>query len=88
MSCHKTLYEALQQIRLDEFLDSLDEKSEEKVNSLKGYARQAYLDGCLQDFVETKEFMQLVTSYEEYVQESSAKSKTFAYWSMYIKMIG
>lgn len=75
-------------MRFDVFLDSLGEESEKKTYDVIISAREAYLNGTLQDFVESREFKDLVKTYDDFVAESSAKSKTFAYWSMYIKMIG
>jgi hypothetical protein len=33
-------------------------------------------------------FDDIIIKYEAFVTESSTKSKTFAYWSMYIKLAG
>lgn len=42
----------------------------------------------VQGYVESRQFDNLVQQYESFIVEMSAKSKTFAYWSMYIKMTG
>jgi hypothetical protein len=38
------------------------------------------------DYLERPEIEAISESYEMFIQESSEKSKTFAFWSMYIRM--
>jgi hypothetical protein len=38
------------------------------------------------DYLERSEIEAISESYEMFIQESSEKSKTFAFWSMYIRM--
>lgn len=58
--CHKTVYEALERLRFEAFLDTL----------------------------ESQPFKDLFQEYGKFIAKSSAESKTFAYWSMYMKMAG
>ena len=82
------MYEALQQLRFEEFMDTLDEKSQENVYSLIVSMKDALQHGRLLDDIHSEVFEELITKYETFVTEFSAASKTFAYWSMYIKMAG
>ena len=82
------MYEALQQLRFSEFIETLDEASQENVCSLITAMKDAFQEGRLKYFTQCKDFEELITKYETFVAESSAKSRTFAYWTIYIKMIG
>ena len=50
--------------------------------------KEAFQERRLKDFTQRQDFEELITNYETFVAESSAKSRTFAYCSIYIKMIG
>lgn len=86
--CHKVLYEALQQLRIESFLDTLDVSTQEEVFSISSSLKEAYLEGRLEKYTQNSAFKKLILSYEKYIESGSSKSRTFAYWSMYIKMIG
>lgn len=47
-----------------------------------------FLEDKLHDRIESQEFEDLFIQYEMFIGELSAKSKTFAHWSMYIQMAG
>ena len=82
------MYEAQQQLRFNEFIETLDETTPDNVCSLLITMKEAFQEERLKDFIQFKDVDVLITNYETFVAESSAKSKTFAYWNMYIKMIG
>ena len=50
--------------------------------------RDSFKQGKFREYVESQPFNELFLEYEKFVAESSGKSKTFAYWSMYLKMAG
>jgi hypothetical protein len=82
------MYEALQRLRLNAFLDTLEDESRVAVQSFILDMRNSFPDDELQSYTESQEFADLITHYEAFITETSAKSKTFAYWSLYIKMAG
>lgn len=85
--CHKIMYEALQRLRLEAFLDYVAEDHE--MTSFFDKMAGSFLEGkFLTCEIESPEMQQMVKSYELFVAESSRKSRTFAFWSMYIKMAG
>ena len=87
--CHKTMYEALQRLRFEEFLDTLDDESQEDISSFVGNMKNAFEEeDQLHEYINSVQMEQLCERYEAFISESSAKSLAFAYWSMYIKMIG
>ena len=84
--CHKTMYEALQGLRFEEFLDSLDNESQEDISSFVVTMKKA--EDQLYEYINSEQMEQLCERYEAFIEESSAKSLTFAYWRMYIQMSG
>ena len=85
---HKTMYEALQRLRFEAFLDTLDEEYQESIFSLIMTMRDSFTEGRFQERMKSQLCDDIVVKYEAFVSESSTKSKTFAYWSMYIKLTG
>lgn len=88
MACHKTMYEALQRLRFEAFLDTLEDESQDSIYSFIMDMEDSFSKDGLHKHIESQEFQDLSIHYEAFIAESSAKSKTFAYWSMYIKMAG
>ena len=86
--CHKLVYEALQRLRFDAYLDSIDNQQKESVATSIQNVADCFANGKLIDCIESQQMEQLVSNYEQFVEKSSTKSKTFAFWSMYIKMTG
>ncbi|CAB4001806.1 Hypothetical predicted protein, partial [Paramuricea clavata] len=86
--CHKTMYEALQRLRFEEFLDTLDDESQEDISSFVETMKKAFEEDQLREYINSEQMEQLCERYEAFIVESSARSLTFAYWSMYIQMTG
>ena len=82
------MYEALQRLRFEAFLDTLDEEYQESIFSLIITMQDSFTEGRFQECMKSQLFDNIVIKYETFVAESSTKSKTFAYWSMYTKMVG
>ena len=86
--CHKIMHEAFQRLRFDTFMDSLDVNEQEKIRTFvesmgDGFPTQQY-----KDKLSSQEFETICDKYESFVEETSQKSKTFAFWSIYLKMTG
>ena len=88
ISCHKVMYEALQRLRFEAFLETLDDKSRDSVYLLIMEMENSFHEDRLHDRIASQDFEDLFVQYETFIAKSSVKSKTFAYWSMYIKMAG
>lgn len=88
VSCHKVMHEALQRLRLEAFLDTLDDDVVDSIYSFTESMRDSIFDEDVQGYVESQQFDDLVHQYENFIVETSAKSKTFSYWSIYLKMTG
>ena len=82
------MYEALQRLRFEAFLDTLDEEYQESIFSLTTTTQDSFTEGRFQECMKSQLFDHIAIKYETFVAESSTKSKTFAYWSMYTKMAG
>ena len=78
----------MQRLRLEVFLDTLDEDVQDGIHSLVADRSNSIFEEGVQGYVESLEFDDVARQYESFIVEMSAKSKTFAYWSMYIKMTG
>ena len=82
------MYEALERLRFETFLDTLEEESRERILSLTMDLRDSFNEGKFHEYLESQPFNELFLEYEKFVAKSSGKSKTFAYLSMYMKMAG
>lgn len=89
VSCHKIMYEALQRLRFQAFLDSVTEKEQEDISSfIESMASSFPQDKFLSDDIESPKMQQILQSYELFINDMCSKSRTFSFWSMYIKMAG
>ena len=79
--------QALQHLRLEAFLDYVGENNE--MTSFTNNMAGSFLeDKSIMSEIERPEMQQILKSYELFIAESCSKSRTFAFWSMYIKMTG
>ena len=88
VSCHKVMYEALQRLRFQSFLDSITDENQELASFIESMARSFPDDEFLNKYVESPMMQKILDSYELFINDMSSKSRTFAFWSMYIKMTG
>ena len=86
--CHKTVYEALECLRFEAFLDTLDYESQKHILLLTVDMKDSFNERIFHDNLESQSFKDLFHEYGKFIAKSSAESKTFAYWSMYMKMAG
>ena len=86
--CHKTVHEALERLRFEAFLDTLDDESQERILLLTVDMKDSFNEGKFHDYLESQPFKDLFQEYGKFIEKSSAESKTFAYWSMCMKMAG
>ena len=66
----------------------LDEEYQESIFSLIMTMQDFFNESRFEECIKSQLFDDIVIKYETFVAESSTKSKTFAYWNMYIKMAG
>ena len=89
VSCHKIMYEALQRLRFEAFLDSITENDQEDISSfIESMASSFPQDKFLSDGIESPIMQRILESYELFINDMCSKSRTFSFWSMYIKMAG
>ena len=87
--CHKIVHEAMQRMRFEAFMESLDDQ--EKHDRIMEFLREladAFPDERFHALVECPLFNEIESEYERFIADNSAKSRTFAFWNMYIKMTG
>ena len=77
---HKIIYEALQQLRFEAFVETLEDELKKYIQSIVEAAGDAFFGDKLKNFIESEEFAGLIHRYNSFIEESSAASKTFAYW--------
>ncbi len=80
------MYEALQRLRPEAFLDYVEDH--EMTSFVDNLAESFLEDKVLTCEIESPEMQQILKSYELFIAESSHRSRTFAFWSMYIDMAG
>lgn len=78
----------MERLRLEAFLDYLGEEEEERVTSVVESMAESFPEEKFHDHVQSPMVQQICESYEAFVKEASSKSRTFAFWSMYLKMAG
>ena len=86
--CHKIMHEAFQRLRFETFLDSLDVAEQESIRTFVEAMRDVFPKQEYNDELFSDEFETICDKYESFVEETSRKSKTFAFWSTYLKMTG
>ena len=84
---HKMMYEALQRLRFEAFLDTLDDGYHNEVISFVRTIQETF-PHHVHNKINSDDFNNLLKRYETFIADSKANSKTFAYWSMYIDMTG
>ncbi len=82
------MHEAFQRLRFETFLDSLDVTEQEKIRTFVEAMGDAFPTQQYKDELLSEEFESICEKYESFVEETSQKSKTFAFWSIYLKMTG
>ena len=75
---HKMMYEALERLRLEAFMDTLDDRYYSEVISFVKTLQESFPQD-VRDKIESEEFNDLLKRYETFITESKANSKTFAY---------
>ena len=85
--CHKILYEAMQRLRFDAFFDQLDEVKQEHFVSFMEEMSNSFPER-FHEYTENPVMEEIHNQYQDYILESSRRSRTFSFWSMYIKMAG
>ena len=85
--CHKILYEAMQRLRFDAFFDQLDEVKQERFVSFMEEMSNSFRER-FHEYTENPVMEEIHNQYQDYILESSRRSRTFSFWSMYIKMAG
>ena len=88
VSCHKILYESLQRLRFQAFLDDLEEEKEGRIMEFLCEMSDSFPEKNFRDRVESQVFEEICDEYENFILDASVKSRTFSFWSMYIKMMG
>lgn len=78
----------MQRLRFEAFMESLDDDEKEGIELAVFNMMDSFPDDEFLDYLERPEIEAISESYEMFIQESSEKSKTFAFWSMYIRMTG
>ena len=84
---HKMMYEALERLQFEAFMDTLDDGYHNEVISFVKTIQESFPND-VKEKVESDEFNNLLKRYETFIADSKANSKTFTYWSMYIEMTG
>jgi hypothetical protein len=84
---HKLMFEALQRLRFEKFLESLPTESKNSQKALLTQLIKSYLTGSLQDRTSHDDFSTLQKQYESFVDEQSSINPTFAFWSSYIDIV-
>ena len=78
----------MERLRFEAFLDSIDDDEKEGIRMIISDMKDYFPGERFKDNLESPEVETICESYEMFIEESSKKSRTFAFWSMYIKMTG
>ena len=78
----------MQRLRFEAFLDSLEDDEKEGIHMLIQDVMDSFPSSEFFDHVRSPAIEVISESYERFIQESSEKSRTFKFWSMYIAMTG
>eukprot|EP00794_Sanderia_malayensis_P012433 gene12433-13718_t len=86
--CHKIMYEVMERLRFEVFLDTMSEEERIDTNDFFLSMAESFPNDQFHDYVESPIFQNICSKYNQFVAESLSKSKTFGFWIMYIKMSG
>ena len=78
----------MQRFHFETFLDNLDEQKEDRIVQFLGQRYDAFPDESFCQHVECQMFEETSDEYDAFIIDASNKSKMFAFWIMYIKLIG
>ena len=68
VSCHKIMHEALQRLRLETFLNTLDDDSVDNIYLFIMGIRDSIFDKDMQSFVESQLYDDIVHQYENFIR--------------------
>ena len=86
--CHKFMFEAMERLRFEAFMDTLDEENQEHICASVQKVMSCFPEQEFVNSLHSSEIETIARLYQSFIEKSSEKSKTFAFWSMYIRMIG
>lgn len=82
------MHEAMERLWFEAFLESLDDNERRSINLVVSEMMESFPESAFFGFIESPEIEAICQNYESFVQNESAKSRTFAFWSMYLRMTG
>ena len=85
---HKILYEAIERLRFEAFIDQLEGEEKECLPSFLNDMVDVFPKEEFREYVTSTHFQEVFEEYERFVLESYSRSRTFAFWTMYIRMTG
>ena len=84
---HKLMYESLQRLRFQAFLDSLPENDSQKILDMLTDLDLSYPSASFTDACKGEVFNTALDMYQKFVHDKSKANPTFALWSSYIEMV-
>ena len=82
------MHEAMERLRFEAFLESLDDSERHSINLVVSEMMESFPESKFFGFMESPQIEAIWQNYESFIQNESAKSRTFAFWSMYLRMTG
>ena len=84
---HKIVYEALQRLRIQAFIEHATEATATDVRLLAFAAAQSYQDDDFVDVSQDPRVDTVFKLYEEYIRNASESNLLFSFWSTYIELV-
>ena len=79
----------MQRLRFEAFLENLaDDEKQQRIMEIVGALSDAFPEKSFRDIVESLRFEEIINEYERFIIDAASKSRTFAFWNMYVKMTG
>ena len=88
VKCHKAMYEALEMIRFQCFMDNCPPEHASEIESLLCKVRDAFPNKEFYDYFESPELKEMIKEHEKFSKMASNKFPTFSLWSTYIEITG
>ena len=82
---HKLMYEGLQRLRFESFLDNV--RDDVKMKAFLAHCIETFPSACFKNLCESDEMKEICNRYDQYVSECSSVQPTFKFWSTYIDMV-
>ncbi|KAJ8050587.1 Vesicular integral-membrane protein VIP36 [Holothuria leucospilota] len=87
MRANKIMCDALCYLQWESYMASLNDDQKGRVQEVMAQLHDAYSTDSLMDYLTAPQYIDMVSSFNTYIEKKINESATFAFWSCYIQMV-